>query len=461
MVPMRSVPFKIICILGLNDGEYPRQRVPLGFDLIAQNPPRPGDRSRRADDRYLFLEALISCREKLYLSYQGKDIKDNSDKEPSIILKELMDYLEQGYQWQFTAEQQLNQCPLQAFSRANYLGKYPSFDANWARLAQPQIDRDNLLYLEESELADDSITLQQLINYFNKPLHYFARYRLQLTPAQLDFHDADSEPFSSDPLNKYQLRHDYLQAFIDQASPEDLQLITLKAKLSGQLPDNYTTDSDLHLWQQQAEEFHQQVAEFVAEEQSVTLQLGKYQIAARLPLTKTGDQQVFYRLTTPKGKDYIKLYLHHLLAQLTKQQPITTTGYFYQEKNKRQPIKQLSLPALSAAQAQQELLKLLDIFAKGQLTPLFIPADLALAAFTQKDRTGQHKPLSQNNFEQLWYGSQQMSGYWHDDIIKFFYSECPSFNKDILPLLTQTYQTMCGYFYPKLSVSNSGACAND
>ncbi|MCK5648161.1 MAG: exodeoxyribonuclease V subunit gamma, partial [Gammaproteobacteria bacterium] len=67
MVPMRSVPFRVIAVLGLNDGEFPRQRQPMGFDLMATEPPRKGDRSRRGDDRYLFLEALISCRDKLYL----------------------------------------------------------------------------------------------------------------------------------------------------------------------------------------------------------------------------------------------------------------------------------------------------------------------------------------------------------------------------------------------------------
>jgi exodeoxyribonuclease V gamma subunit len=60
--PMRSIPFKVIAILGMNDTDYPRKPVVTGFDLIAQNP-QPGDRSVRDDDRYLFLEALLSARE--------------------------------------------------------------------------------------------------------------------------------------------------------------------------------------------------------------------------------------------------------------------------------------------------------------------------------------------------------------------------------------------------------------
>ncbi len=73
-MPMRSIPFRVVCLLGMNDGVYPRQLAPLGFDLMSQKPMR-GDRSRRDDDRYLFLEALISAQQTLYISYIGRSIR--------------------------------------------------------------------------------------------------------------------------------------------------------------------------------------------------------------------------------------------------------------------------------------------------------------------------------------------------------------------------------------------------
>ena len=79
---MRSLPFRCICLLGLNDGEFPRTTKSAAFDLIAQHP-RRGDRARRNDDRYLFLESILSAREKLYLSYIGKDIRKNEELAPS------------------------------------------------------------------------------------------------------------------------------------------------------------------------------------------------------------------------------------------------------------------------------------------------------------------------------------------------------------------------------------------
>jgi exodeoxyribonuclease V gamma subunit len=74
---MRSIPFEVVCLLGMDDGSYPRPRRPLGFDLMADDY-KSGDRSRREDDRYLFLEAILSARRVLYASYTGFDVRDSS-----------------------------------------------------------------------------------------------------------------------------------------------------------------------------------------------------------------------------------------------------------------------------------------------------------------------------------------------------------------------------------------------
>ncbi len=94
--PMRSIPFRVICLLGMNDAAFPRSDSRLGFDLMAESP-RLGDQSRREDDRYLFLETLLSARDRLHVSYVGQSIRDNSPAPPSVLVSELLDYLDQGY----------------------------------------------------------------------------------------------------------------------------------------------------------------------------------------------------------------------------------------------------------------------------------------------------------------------------------------------------------------------------
>lgn len=96
MLPMRSIPAKVICIIGLNYGIFPRIDSSPNFDLIREYP-RRGDRSLRNEDRYLFLETLISARERIYLSYTGQGIEDNSTIPPSVVISELLDYLDQGF----------------------------------------------------------------------------------------------------------------------------------------------------------------------------------------------------------------------------------------------------------------------------------------------------------------------------------------------------------------------------
>ena len=90
MSSLRGLPFRVVCLLGLDDGQFPRPDRRVDFDLMAKHP-RPGDRARRDDDRNLFLDALLCAREALYLSYTGRSDRDNSVRPPSVLLAELIE----------------------------------------------------------------------------------------------------------------------------------------------------------------------------------------------------------------------------------------------------------------------------------------------------------------------------------------------------------------------------------
>lgn len=93
LVPLRAIPFRVVVILGLSDEAFPRGRPAPGFDLMAREP-RAGDRNMRTDDRYLFLEALLSARDRLILTAPARDVRDNSVKPQSIVVTELLDALD-------------------------------------------------------------------------------------------------------------------------------------------------------------------------------------------------------------------------------------------------------------------------------------------------------------------------------------------------------------------------------
>ena len=89
-MPMRSIPFRVVVLLGMDEREFPRSGARHGFDLMAQEP-RVGDRSLRDDDRYLFLEALLAARDALVVTYTGQSVRDNAPLPPSVVVSELLD----------------------------------------------------------------------------------------------------------------------------------------------------------------------------------------------------------------------------------------------------------------------------------------------------------------------------------------------------------------------------------
>ena len=91
-IPMRAIPFKHIFMLGMNDGEYPKTDNGDYFDLM-KTYFRHGDRNRRNDDCYMFLESLISAEKSLYISYLGRDAVKNDEKNPSMLVNELINYI--------------------------------------------------------------------------------------------------------------------------------------------------------------------------------------------------------------------------------------------------------------------------------------------------------------------------------------------------------------------------------
>ena len=233
LMPMRSIPFKVICLLGMNDGDYPRQNAPQDFDLMAQSW-RAGDRSRREDDRYLFLEAILSARERLYISWQGHRATDNSEQPPSVLVAQLIEYLNAGWAPALKPEKQ----PLQPFSQSYFLTStaFETYDSDWARVHETAIaqDRkvnpDNVATQNLTALpAPTSVTLADLRQLVRHPVEVFFRKRLQVRLDTLAELEQMEEPFSLNGLEQYQAGQDLLEESEIRAALEKLHL-------SGRLP---------------------------------------------------------------------------------------------------------------------------------------------------------------------------------------------------------------------------------
>ena len=226
LMPMRSIPFKVICLLGMNDGDFPRQTSSRDFDLMAKHW-RTGDRSRREDDRYLFLEALICAREKLYISWEGHDVRDNSEKPPSVVVAQFMDYLNSVFANKVVPVNY----PLQPFSNQYFeLGSdFFTYDKDWQIQRQAQVAENSKQNLRGEEPELEKLNLSELQRLLRYPVEVFFRSRLNIYMPKLEEEAADSEPFALNALEEYSITSELLNV-------GDLEMGLKNLKLSGKLP---------------------------------------------------------------------------------------------------------------------------------------------------------------------------------------------------------------------------------
>ncbi|ROM70116.1 exodeoxyribonuclease V subunit gamma [Pseudomonas brassicacearum] len=242
LMPMRAIPFKLVCLLGMNDGDYPRAQPPLDFDLMGSDY-RPGDRSRREDDRYLLLEALLSAREKLYISWVGRSIRDNSDRPASVLIGQLRDHLASGWRSADDSKALLDaltqEHPLQPFS-ARYFHQGDelfSYASEWRMLhdAQNQVSQSQVL---EPYAQEEPLGLGQLQDFLRNPVRHFFSQRLKVFFEAIEAPLADDEPFVLDALERYSLSDSLLEAALVRLDQPDLALAAHAKRLqnSGLLP---------------------------------------------------------------------------------------------------------------------------------------------------------------------------------------------------------------------------------
>lgn len=360
LMPMRSIPFKAVCILGMNDIDYPRRTVPVGFDLIRKYP-QAGDRSRREDDRYLFLEAVCSAQDYLYISYRGRDIRENTEQRPSVLVAELRDYLADGFclendkslphqvsQKNFLAWLQ-EELPLQPYNPTSFKPEHPraiaSFQQLWAQVANADettaaSNQDNWLKRPlplPAELSQESVQLSNIIQALKHPAKFFVQRRLHAS-LDTDWQEQGiNEPFGTDNLVKHKLKEEWLERV--QAEPErllniqaDMQQFSQEQQALGRLPVNelgkHWGEEVAITVQPLAEELQTLLANPI-ENAALSVQVGSTVIEGELQqayLDEAGQGcLVIYRVGKVRGEHLLDAWLRLLLANLATQaneQPI-------------------------------------------------------------------------------------------------------------------------------------------
>jgi exodeoxyribonuclease V gamma subunit len=418
MLPMRTIPFKIICLLGMNDGKYPRTGRKRSFNLMTLNP-RKGDRSRRYDDRYLFLETILSAREKLYISFEGQSLQDGSTKPPSVLVSELMDYIETGYEIENSKNSAANiinhirtNHRLQPFhpdyfsiennSDDNKLFSYSTENCAAAEALTSGLRGTSPVATRKLPVPPDSykeIELTELINFFTHPARFFLTRMIGIAPIGDTQKLSTSEPFTLKGLDRYKLENDILKKLVNNQAPEEFYQIK---KAAGELPHGKVGEVQFARIVSELQRFKSNIDRLLNNLEPQTLEINLpingFNIYGRLEnITETGMVQ--YRYAALKPKDMIRGWINHLVFNAYNRDDCTDSENTTFLAGKDKVIEYKPNPECIVYLEQ-----LLDLYWHGLSEPLhFFP--LASYAYARKIFKGGSKKAALLKAKGEWEGS--------------------------------------------------------
>ena len=224
--PMRSLPFRIIAVVGLDEGVFPRRDRRSAFDLL-EHERRSGDRDLRSDDRQLFLDLLLAAGDRLILTYSGRAVSDNSPCAASVVIDELLDHLDRRSDGA-ARRTVLVEHPLQPFSRQYFAaGRDPrlfTFSTAHARAAQASLQERAtdvpfvtapIVHTERAAAPTFELTIAELADCWCNPSKYFCRQALGFTVGDGDDAADDEELLVPDAKAQGSVKARLLAAALD------------------------------------------------------------------------------------------------------------------------------------------------------------------------------------------------------------------------------------------------------
>ncbi|MDG1232480.1 MAG: exodeoxyribonuclease V subunit gamma [Pseudomonadales bacterium] len=407
LVPMRSIPFRMVALIGMNDGDYPRDVRPHSFDLLASSPARKGDRSKKLDDRYLFLEALLSAGEIFYVSFVGKGVRDNKDRPPSVVVGEWQHYLKAVFEEDYSITH-----ALQPFSRRYYQGDdLQSFSTLWHEALCA--NKDTPAFIETPLAPEESLTctgIAQLSSFLRHPGKYFLQQRLGV---YLDADEAelkDIESFELDSLERFHLADKALEIL---TNGQDLEQFKRQVSLSGTILPGNIGQQHLERELVRAQTIQARAADYLNVQRSfikTDIEIAGRSLRVELD-NLYGDSLVSYRAGKLRAGQLLNTWVQHLAASIAR--PDTSTVFVYQGDNDDAKVSRLE--PLDSATAEAILCNLLALYDEGIAAPLLLPPE-ACKAFTASQLKGLSVDNSILKVRQDWErdqpGSEGKDRYW-------------------------------------------------
>jgi exodeoxyribonuclease V gamma subunit len=238
LVPMRSVPHRVVCLLGLDDDRFPRKSPQDGDDLMLADP-RVGERDARTEDRQLLLDALMAATDRLIVTYTGNDERTNLPKPPAVPVGELLDVIERTA----PGADVVTRHPLQPFDARNFTRGELTPDTVWSfdhvtlegarAMARERKRPARFLEAPLPPRPDGLIELADLVRFVERPVRAFLRQRLGISLADFSDELEDSLPVELDGLARWSVGQRLLEARLDGV---DSRTAILAEIARGELP---------------------------------------------------------------------------------------------------------------------------------------------------------------------------------------------------------------------------------
>ncbi len=375
MLPMRSIPMRVVWLAGMNDGLFPRTSRQPGFSLMS-GARRRGDRSLRDEDRYLFLEALMSAEERLCISYNGQSDRDNSIVPPSVLVAELQDYVYKGFvcRDKDVAPEILRRHRLQGFSSAYFEAGHDSqlfsYDreschAIEARRLTGRTQRAFVTGMIPEASQTNRIDIQQLRRFLANPSAAFLERRMKISPFNPAEETEEREPFTVDGLPGYSLSQELVSSILDGTSRENC---FSAARSRGILPPLTAGKAAFDAAWNKCGQFAAAVAPHLGEQLerlTVEFEMNGFEISGVLDGINSGTH-LRWRCAGMKGRDRLSIWLDHLLLNI-----LTPPGY---PRESVMIASDLILRLPPVENADVILTDLMKLYAEGMQRPLqFFP----------------------------------------------------------------------------------------
>jgi exodeoxyribonuclease V gamma subunit len=319
MRPMRSLPFKVVCLLGMNDGSFPGRDPQSSFDKMGDQW-RPGDPLRRDEDRYLMLETLLCAREQLYISYCGRSILDNSVKQPSVLISELTDFIDHHF-YSNDSKEPLSQIitehrSMQAFAVSEFDAGRQSYDPLWFDLAK-RVSGQSKSNLVDHKLPDiefdqcGEITIEQLANFLSHPIKGYYEHQLGIRFRETDTFE-DVETFALEGLDAWRVKQ---QLITDQLADQQTSFDQWRAEAL--LPVGSAAEFEMASIQQKLDPLFKELSVFTQVQPErfygeINLP-GPWQLRTVIQSYYSGKGFLQITASKIKAKHILSFWLNHLL----------------------------------------------------------------------------------------------------------------------------------------------------